>query len=77
MNKLRAEQPGLIPLPFLLLTRATVVSHGDEPVMRNTTRCDGSYLEDSQGRRGALRFETRRQPSKKPRSHWLTKLLQA
>jgi hypothetical protein len=77
MNKLRAEQPGLIPLPPLLFTRATVVSNCDEPVMRNTTRFDGSYLEDSQGRRGALRFETRRQPSKKPRSHWLTKLLQA
>ncbi|MDF2392861.1 MULTISPECIES: hypothetical protein [Aeromonas] len=73
MNKLRAEQPGLIPLPFLLFTRATVVSDCDEPVMRNTTRFDGSYLEDSRGRRGALRFTPRQQP----RPHWLTKLLQA
>ena len=71
--KLRAEQPGLIPLPFLLLTRATVVSDCDEPVMRNTTRFDGSYLEDHKGRRGALRF----QPCRQTRPHWLTKLLQA
>ena len=71
--KLRAEQPGLIPLPFLLFTRATVVSDCDEPVMRNTTRFDGSYLEDSEGRRGALRF----QPCHQPRPHWLTQLLQA
>lgn len=73
MNRLRAEQQGLIPLPFLLFTRATVVSDCDEPVMRNTTRFDGSYLEDSRGRRGALRF----QPCQQPRPHWLTKLLQA
>ena len=73
MNKLRAEQPGLIPLPFLLLTRATVVSDCDEPVMRNTTRFDGSYLEDHKGRRGALRF----QPPQQPSPHWLTQLLQA
>ncbi|MGK4474119.1 hypothetical protein [Aeromonas molluscorum] len=72
MNKLRAEQPGLIPLPFLLFTRATVVASGDEPVMRNNTRFDGSYLEDNQGRRGALRF----QPCRQPRPRWLTKLLQ-
>lgn len=71
--RLRAEQPGLIPLPFLLMTRATVVSESDEPVMRNTTRFDGSYLEDHRGRRGALRF----QPCRQPRPHWLTKLLQA
>ena len=71
--KLRAEQPGLIPLPFLLMTRATVVSESDEPVMRNTTRFDGSYLEDHKGRRGALRF----QPCRQTRPHWLTKLLQA
>ncbi|QTL92317.1 hypothetical protein [Aeromonas jandaei] len=71
--RLRAEQPGLIPLPFLLMTRATVVSESDEPVMRNTTRFDGSYLEDHKGRRGALRF----QPCRQPRQHWLTKLLQA
>ncbi|MFB2831795.1 hypothetical protein ACE1BS_19730 [Aeromonas jandaei] len=73
MNKLRAEQSGLIPLPFLLLTRATVVSDCDEPVMRNTTRFDGSYLEDHKGRRGALRFAPRQQS----RPHWLTQLLQA
>ena len=42
MNKLRAEQPGLIPLPCLLLARATVVSDWVEPVMRNTTRFEGS-----------------------------------
>ena len=36
MSRLRAEQAGLIPLPFLLFTRATVVASGDEPVMRNT-----------------------------------------
>ncbi|MFQ2218352.1 hypothetical protein ACK32O_05865 [Aeromonas enteropelogenes] len=71
--RLRAEQPGLIPLPFLLLTRATVVSDCNEPVMRNTTPFDGSYLEDHKGRRGALRFAPRRQP----RQHWLTRLLQA
>lgn len=71
--RLRAEQPGLIPLPFLLMTRATVVSESDEPVMRNTTRFDGSYLEDHKGRRGALRF----QPCRQTRQHWLTKLLQA
>ena len=71
--RLRAEQPGLIPLPFLLMTSATVVSESDEPVMRNTTRFDGSYLEDHKGRRGALRF----QPCRQPRPHWLTKLLQA
>ncbi|QNF16111.1 hypothetical protein FT669_01715 [Aeromonas jandaei] len=71
--RLRAEQPGLIPLPFLLMTRATVVSESDEPVMRNTTPFDGSYLEDHKGRRGALRF----QPCRQPRPHWLTKLLQA
>lgn len=71
--RLRAEQPGLIPLPFLLMTRATVVSESDEPVMRNTTRFDGSYLEDHKGRRGALRF----QPCRQTRPHWLTKLLQA
>ncbi|AUY12014.1 MULTISPECIES: hypothetical protein [Aeromonas] len=73
MSKLRAEQTGLIPLPFLLFTRATVVTNGDEPVMRNTTRFDGSYLEDSQGRRGALRF----QPACQPHRHWLVRLLQA
>ena len=71
--RLRAEQPGLIPLPFLLMTRATVVSESDEPVMRNTTRFDGSYLEDHKGRRGALRF----QPCRQTRPHWLNKLLQA
>ncbi|BDC81822.1 hypothetical protein [Aeromonas hydrophila] len=71
--RLRAEQPGLIPLPFLLMTRATVVSESDEPVMRNTTRFDGSYLEDHKGRRGALRF----QPCRQPRPHWLKALLQA
>ncbi|MFM5115150.1 hypothetical protein ACEUAG_14595 [Aeromonas hydrophila] len=73
MNKLRAEQPGLIPLPHLLFNRAVVVCEPAEPVMRNTTRFDGSYLEDSQGRRGALRF----QPRQQPRPHWLTQLLQA
>jgi hypothetical protein len=71
--KLRAEQPGLIPLPHLLFNRAVVVCEPAEPVMRITTRFDGSYLEDSQGRRGALRFTPRQQP----RPHWLTKLLQA
>ncbi|OZG40664.1 hypothetical protein CAK78_17550 [Aeromonas sp. A35_P] len=71
--KLRAEQPDLIPLPFLLLTRATVVTDNDEPVMRNTTRTDGSYLEDQRGRRGALRFK----PACQPRCHWLVRLLQA
>lgn len=76
MTKLRAEQPGLIPLPFLLLTRATVVSDCGEPVMRITTRFDGSYLEDHKGRRGVVRFQPR-QPSKKTRQHWLTQLLQA
>ena len=73
MNKLRAEQPGLIPVALLLMTRATVVSDCDEPVMRNTTRFDGSYLEDHKGRRGALRF----QPPQQPSPHWLTQLLQA
>ncbi|MFL9691761.1 hypothetical protein [Aeromonas veronii] len=73
MSKLRAEQAGLIPLPFLLFTRATVVASGDEPVMRNTTRFDGSYLEDQHGRRGALRF----QPTCQPHRHWLVRLLQA
>ncbi|MDM5141563.1 hypothetical protein OB959_17470 [Aeromonas bestiarum] len=73
MNKLRAEQPGLIPLPHLLFNRAVVVCEPAEPVMRNTTRFDGSYLEDSQGRRGSLRF----QPRQQPRPHWLTQLLQA
>lgn len=29
--KLRAEQPGLIPVALLLMTRATVVSECDEP----------------------------------------------
>ncbi len=76
MNKLRAEQPGLIPLPHLLFNRATVVSDCDEPVMRNTTRVDGSYLEDHKGRRGALRFAPCH-PGKTPRPHWLTQLLQA
>ncbi len=71
--KLRAEQPDLIPLPFLLLTRATVVTDNDEPVMRNTTRTDGSYLEDQRGRRGALRFK----PACQPRRYWLVRLLQA
>ncbi|MGU5816173.1 hypothetical protein ACV1EC_14870 [Aeromonas hydrophila] len=71
--KLRAEQPDLIPLPFLLFTRATVVTDNDEPVMRNTTRTDGSYLEDQLGRRGALRFK----PACLPRRHWLVRLLQA
>lgn len=71
--KLRAEQPGLIPLPHLLFNRAVVVCEPAEPVMRNTTRFDGSYLEDNQGRRGALRF----QPCRQPRPHWLTRLLQA
>ncbi|MFQ2148275.1 hypothetical protein ACK33U_06585 [Aeromonas jandaei] len=71
--RLRAEQPGLIPVAPMLMTRATVVSDCDEPVMRNTTRFDGSYLEDHKGRRGALRF----QPCRQPRPHWLTKLLQA
>lgn len=73
MNRLRAEQQGLIPLPALLFNRATVVSDCNEPVMRNTTRFDGSYLEDHKGRRGALRFAPRQQP----RPHWLTQLLQA
>lgn len=73
MSRLRAEQAGLIPLPFLLFTRATVVTNGDEPVMRNTTRFDGSYLEDQRGRRGALRF----QPACQPHRHWLSRLLQA
>ena len=76
MSRLRAEQAGLIPLPFLLFTRATVVASGDEPVMRNTTRFDGSYLEDHRGRRGTLRFAPRH-PGKTPRPHWLTQLLQA
>ncbi|MGK8176068.1 hypothetical protein ACRS1R_13430 [Aeromonas dhakensis] len=71
--KLRAEQPDLIPLPFLLFTRATVVTDNDEPVLRNTTRFDGSYLEDQHGRRGALRFK----PACQPRRHWLARLLQA
>ncbi|TNH77537.1 hypothetical protein CF141_04205 [Aeromonas hydrophila] len=71
--KLRAEQPDLIPLPCLLLTRATVVTDNDEPVMRNTTRTDGSYLEDQRGRRGALRFK----PACQPRRHWLVRLLLA
>lgn len=71
--KLRAEQPDLIPLPFLLFTRATVVTDNDEPVMRNTTRTDGSYLEDQRGRRGALRFK----PACQQRRHWLVRLLQA
>ncbi|PTT44904.1 hypothetical protein [Aeromonas sp. HMWF016] len=71
--RLRAEQPGLIPVALLLMTRATVVSESSEPVMRNTTPFDGSYLEDHKGRRGALRF----QPCRQPRPHWLTKLLQA
>ena len=73
MSKLRAEQTGLIPLPSLLFTRATGVTDSDEPVLRNTTRTDGSYLEDHRGRRGALRF----QPCRQTRPHWLTKLLQA
>lgn len=74
--RLRAEQPGLIPVAPLLMTRASVVSDCDEPVMRNTTRIDGSYLEDHQGRRGTLRFAPRH-PGKTPRPHWLTQLLQA
>ncbi|MGL5814495.1 MAG: hypothetical protein ACRCYW_14350 [Aeromonas sp.] len=73
MNKLRAEQPGLIPLPALLFTRSVVVCEPADSVLRNTTRFDGSYLEDSQGRRGALRF----QPRQQPRPHWLSQLLQA
>ncbi|WP_392463976.1 hypothetical protein ACFX5Z_07775 [Aeromonas dhakensis] len=73
MSKLRAEQTGLIPLPFLLFTRATVVTDSDEPVLHNTTRFDGSYLEDQHGRRGALRFQSACQPSR----HWLARLLQA
>lgn len=73
MSKLRAEQTGLIPLPFLLFTRATVVTDSGEPVLRNTTRFDGSYLEDQHGRRGALRFQSACQP----RRHWLARLLQA
>lgn len=73
--KLRAEQPDLIPLPFLLFTRATVVTDNDEPVMRNTTRTDGSYLEDQRGRRGALRFQM--QQCRRNGLSWLTKLLQA
>ncbi|GJC04096.1 hypothetical protein ACSZNV_02295 [Aeromonas hydrophila] len=73
MSKLRAEQPGLIPLPSLLFTRATVVADSDEPVLRNTTRTDGSYLEDQHGRRGALRFK----PACQPHRHWLVRLLQA
>lgn len=73
MSRLRAEQQGLIPLPSLLFNRAVVVGEQAEPVMRNTTRFDGSYLEDSQGRRGALRF----QPRNQPRPHWLSQLLQA
>ena len=76
MNKLRAEQPGLIPVALLLMTRATVVSDCDEPVMRITTRFDGSYLEDHRGRRGTLRFAPHH-PGKTPRPHWLTQLLQA
>lgn len=67
--KLRAEQEGLVPLANLLFTRATVVSDSDEPVMRNTTRHDGSYLEDHHGRRGCIRFQ--------PRQHWLVQLLTA
>lgn len=74
--RLRAEQPGLIPVALLLMTRATVVSDCDEPVMRNTTRFDGSYLEDHHGRRGTLRFAPRHL-GKTPRPHWLTQLLQA
>ncbi|WP_413164150.1 hypothetical protein [Aeromonas salmonicida] len=73
--KLRAEQPGLIPLPYLLFNRATVVTDSDEPVMRNTTRFDGSYLEDQRGRRGTLRFQL--QPCRRTGMSWLTKLLQA
>ncbi|MBV7598955.1 hypothetical protein [Aeromonas sp. sia0103] len=73
MSKLRAEQSGLIPLPTLLFNRAVTVSEQVEPVMRNTTRFDGSYLEDSQGRRGTLRFAPRQQP----RPNWLAQLLQA
>ncbi|MFG0835468.1 hypothetical protein ACF8OI_18350 [Aeromonas bivalvium] len=75
MSKLRAEQPGLIPLPHLLFNRATVVISGDEPVMRITTRVDGSYLEDQHGRRGALRFQL--QPCRRSGLSWLTKLMQA
>lgn len=73
MSKLRAEQPGLIPLPTLLFNRAAMVCESAEPVMRNTTRFDGSYLEDSQGRRGALRFAPRQQT----RLHRLIQLLRA
>lgn len=73
MSRLRAEQAGLIPLPSLLFNRAVTVCEPAEPVMRNTTRFDGSYLEDSQGRRGALRF----QPCGQHRPYWLTRLLQA
>lgn len=69
---IRAEQKNLIPLPYLLFTRATVVSDCDEPVMRNTTRFDGSYLEDHHGRRGTVRFAPRQ-----PRQHWLARLLTA
>lgn len=69
MMRLRAEQEGLVPLAHLLFTRATIVSDNDEPVMRNTTRFDGSYLEDGFGRRGCIRFQ--------PRQHWLARLLTA
>ena len=71
--KLRAEQSGLIPLPSLLFNRAVTVCEQVEPVMRNTTRFDGSYLEDQHGRRGTLCFQTFCQP----RRHWLARLLQA
>lgn len=69
---LRAEQEGLIPLPHLLLTRATVVAEGAEPVVLVTTPRDGCYMEDHQGRRCTLRFKPRRQ-----RQHWLAQLLSA
>lgn len=71
--RLRAEQSGLISLPSLLFNRAVTVCEQVEPVMRNTTRFDGSYLEDQHGRRGALCFQT----SNQPRRHWLARLLQA
>ena len=36
--KLRAEQPGLIPLPFLLFNRATVVTSGDEQIIEQIVK---------------------------------------
>ena len=36
--KLRAEQPGLIPLPFLLFNRATIVTSGDEQIIEQIVK---------------------------------------